>query len=154
MRLPLWVVFLHNSILVTTTLWPSLLGAMSCPLIPSAFFFRGLILLQKDFRFNVLVSDAITVSMVLQHIKDLDNTQGFVLDGFPRTIAQAQALDRELQSIGRQLDLAIYLNVPREELLFRLVGRFLCHAHQHVYNMYSRPPRVAGICDSDGSKLY
>jgi adenylate kinase len=101
-----------------------------------------------------LVSDDITVRMVLQHIKDLDNTQGFVLDGFPRTIAQAQALDRGLQSFGRQLDLAMYLNVPREELLFRLAGRSLCHAQQHVYNMYSRPPKVAGICDIDGSTLY
>ncbi len=101
-----------------------------------------------------LVPDDITVGMVLQRIEELEHTQGFLLDGFPRTIAQARALDRGLQSIGRQLDLAIYLNVPREELLSRLAGRFLCRAHQHLYNLHSRPPKVAGICDIDGSELY
>ncbi len=101
-----------------------------------------------------LVPDDITVKMVLQHIKELAPTQSFLLDGFPRTIAQARALDQGLQSIGRQLDLAIYLNVPREELLSRLAGRFLCQEHQHVYNTYSYPPKVAGLCDIDGSKLY
>lgn len=101
-----------------------------------------------------LVPDDITVSMVLQRIKDLNYTQDFLLDGFPRTIAQARALDQGLQSIGRQLDLVIYLQVPREELLSRLAGRFLCQAQQHVYNTHSRPPKVAGICDIDGSALY
>lgn len=101
-----------------------------------------------------LVPNDITVAMVLQYIKQLDQTQGFLLDGFPRTIAQAQALDQGLQSIGRQLDLAIYLNVPREQLLARLAGRFLCQAKQHVYNLHSCPPKVAGTCDIDGSRLY
>jgi adenylate kinase len=101
-----------------------------------------------------LVPDEITVAMVLQYIKHLDQTQGFLLDGFPRTLAQAQALDQGLQSIGRQLDLAIYLIVPREQLLARLEGRFLCQANQHVYNLQSCPPQVAGTCDIDGSRLY
>jgi adenylate kinase len=92
--------------------------------------------------------------MVLQHIQGLDYTQDFLLDGFPRTIDQARALDQGLQNIGRQLDLVIYLQVPGEELLLRLAGRFLCQAHQHVYNIRSRPPKVAGICDFDGSKLF
>jgi adenylate kinase len=101
-----------------------------------------------------LVPDDITVGMVLQRIKDLNYTQDFLLDGFPRTIAQARALDQGLQSIGQQIDLVIYLQVPREELLSRLAGRFLCQAQQHVYNTRSRPPKVAGICDIDGSTLY
>jgi len=101
-----------------------------------------------------LVPDDITVRMVLQQIKELDYAQGFLLDGFPRTLAQAQALERGLQGMGRKLDLVIYLNVSREELLSRLAGRFLCHAHQHDYNIFSHPPKVAGICDIDGSKLY
>lgn len=101
-----------------------------------------------------LVPDDITVKMVLQHIEELAPTQSFLLDGFPRTIAQARALEQGLQSIGRQLDLAIYLNVPREELLSRLAGRFLCQAHQHVYNTHSCPPKIAGVCDIDGSELY
>jgi adenylate kinase len=101
-----------------------------------------------------LVPDDITVSMVLQHIQSLDYTQDFLLDGFPRTVTQAQALDQGLQGIGRQLDLVIYLQVPREELLFRLAGRFLCQAQQHIYNIRSCPPKVAGICDIDGSTLF
>jgi len=77
-----------------------------------------------------------------------------LLDGFPRTVAQAQALDKGLQDAGRQIDLVIYLNVPREELLRRLSGRYICRANQHVYNVNSHPPKVAGICDLDGSELY
>ncbi len=101
-----------------------------------------------------LVPDTITNSMVLNCIKRLPDTQGVLLDGFPRTIPQAQALDRGLQTITRQIDLAIYIDVPRDELLDRLSGRYICQAHQHVYNVSSNPPRVSGICDIDGSALY
>ena len=59
-----------------------------------------------------------------------------------------------LGGVGKQIDLAIYLQVPREELLNRLSGRYICRAKQHVYNIYSRPPKVAGVCDIDGSELY
>jgi adenylate kinase len=101
-----------------------------------------------------LVPDTITNSMVLNCIKRLPDTQGVLLDGFPRTIPQAKALDRGLQIIARQIDLAIYLDVPRDELLERLSGRYICQAHQHVYNVTTKPPRVSGICDLDGSMLY
>jgi len=76
------------------------------------------------------------------------------LDGFPRTIAQAQALDEGLQEIERSITCALYLKVPRETLLRRLSGRYICRAHQHVYNVNTNPPRVPGICDLDGSELY
>jgi adenylate kinase len=79
---------------------------------------------------------------------------GVVLDGFPRTLVQAQTLDAELQHFNRKIDLVIYLKVSREELLQRLAGRVFCQAHQHVYHVKYRPPKVAGICDQDGSKLY
>lgn len=101
-----------------------------------------------------LVPDEITVAMVLSRIEEPDCARGVLLDGFPRTVAQAQALDQELQRIGRRIDLAIYLVVPREELLRRLSGRYICRANQHVYNIYSHPPKVPGICDIDGSELY
>ena len=101
-----------------------------------------------------LVPDEITISMVLNCIKRLPGAQGVLLDGFPRTIPQAKALDRGLQTIAQQIDLAIYLDVPRYELLDRLSGRYICQTHQHVYNVNTKPPRTSGICDLDGSLLY
>jgi adenylate kinase len=101
-----------------------------------------------------LVPDDVTVAMVLGRLAEPDCAQGVLLDGFPRTVAQAQALDKGLQEVGKQIDLAIYLQVPREELLNRLSGRYICRANQHVYNINTRPPKVAGVCDIDGSELY
>ena len=101
-----------------------------------------------------LVPDDITVAMVLGRLEEPDCRAGVLLDGFPRTVAQAQALDKGLEDAGRQIDLVIYLNVPREELLYRLSGRYICRANQHVYNVHTHPPKVAGICDLDGSELY
>ena len=101
-----------------------------------------------------LVPDALTVAMVLGRLEEPDCSQGVLLDGFPRTVAQAQALDKGLQEVGKQIDLAIYLQVLREELLKRLSGRYICRANQHVYNINTRPPKVAGVCDIDGSELY
>jgi len=101
-----------------------------------------------------LVPDEITVAMVLSCIKELDGTAGLLLDGFPRTVAQAQALDTGLQDLGQQIDVVVYLDVPREELFRRLAGRLICRAHQHVYHIHFHPPKVAGVCDLDGSELY
>lgn len=101
-----------------------------------------------------LVPDDLTVAMVLGRLAMPDCAQGVILDGFPRTVAQAQALDNGLQKAGKQIDIAIYLKVPREELLKRLSGRYICRANQHVYNIYSNPPKVPGVCDIDGSELY
>lgn len=101
-----------------------------------------------------LVPDDLTVAMVLGRLAMPDCAQGVTLDGFPRTVAQAQALDNGLQEAGKQIDIAIYLKVPREELLKRLSGRYICRANQHVYNIYSNPPKVPGVCDIDGSELY
>jgi adenylate kinase len=101
-----------------------------------------------------LVPDEMTIPMVLRHIEEPESMYGVLLDGFPRTLTQAQALDAELQHINRQMDLAIYLKVSRGELLKRLAGRLFCQANQHVYNTELRPPKVPGVCDLDGSKLY
>ena len=101
-----------------------------------------------------LVPDTLTVTMVVKRLEEPDCLQGVLLDGFPRTVAQAEVLDKGLQEVGKHIDFAIYLQVPREELLKRLSGRYICKAHQHVYNVNSNPPKVAGICDIDGSELY
>lgn len=101
-----------------------------------------------------LVPDALTVTMVIKRLEEPDCAQGVLLDGFPRTVAQAEVLDEGLKEVGKHIDLAIYLQVPREELLKRLSGRYICKANQHVYNVSSNPPKVAGICDLDGSELY
>lgn len=101
-----------------------------------------------------LVPDDLTVAMILHRLQQPDCIPGVLMDGFPRTIAQAEALDEGLRVVDKQLDSVVYLNVPRAELLKRLSGRYICKAHQHVYNIYSRPPKVAGVCDQDGSELY
>ncbi len=101
-----------------------------------------------------LVPDEVTVGMILTRIQQPDCAAGVLFDGFPRNVAQAIALDEGLQRIGRYIDVAVYLNVPREILLTRLSGRYICRAQQHVYNINTRPPKVAGICDIDGSELY
>jgi len=101
-----------------------------------------------------LVPDDVTIAMVLNRLKQPDCEPGVLLDGFPRTIAQAEALDKGLLELGRQVNAVVYLNVPRKELLQRLAGRYICRAHQHVYNIYTRPPKKPGICDLDGSELY
>jgi len=101
-----------------------------------------------------LVPDGVTISMVLHGISNLSSAQGVLLDGFPRTLLQAQALDEGLQQIGQNIELAIYLDVPRAPLLSRLSGRYICRANQHVYNSSSKPPKVSGVCDIDGSELY
>jgi adenylate kinase len=101
-----------------------------------------------------LVPDELTVAMVLERIAQPDCLPGLLLDGFPRTIAQAQVLDNNLPRMRQRIDKAIYLDVPYEELLKRLSGRSICRAHQHVYNTVTRPPRIPGFCDIDGSELY
>ncbi len=109
---------------------------------------------QKYVALGELVPDEITIPLVIRHLEAPESMQGVVLEGFPRTLAQAQALDAELQRIHRQIDLAIYLKVSREQLLQRLAGRVFCQAQQHVYHVKFHPPHVADRCDHDGSKLY
>jgi adenylate kinase len=102
-----------------------------------------------------LVPDHLTVAMVLKRITEPDaRRSGVLLDGFPRTIAQAQALDQGLTELAYHIECAVYLSVPREVLLRRLSGRYICRAHQHVYNIETKPPKTEGICDLDGSPLY
>ena len=101
-----------------------------------------------------LVPDNIIIGMIVEHLDDLDGKQGIVLDGFPRTNAQAYALDVALVQRGQQVNWAICLDAPRELLVERLSGRYICKAHGHVWNIRTRPPRTPGICDLDGSPLF
>ena len=102
-----------------------------------------------------LVPDDLIVALVLGRITEPDaRRRGVLLDGFPRTIAQAQTLDQGLAELGYHIDCAVYLTVSREILLRRLSGRYICRAHQHVYNRETNPPKVEGVCDIDGSPLY
>jgi len=101
-----------------------------------------------------LVPDDLTVTMILNRLAMPDCSGGVILDGFPRNVAQEQALDDGLHKVGKRIDLVFYLEVPREELLARLAGRYICRANQHVYNANTNPPKMPGVCDIDGSLLY
>ncbi|MBM3187811.1 MAG: adenylate kinase [Chloroflexi bacterium] len=101
-----------------------------------------------------LVPDQITIEMVADRLARPDCKDGVIFDGFPRTVAQAQALDRLLSTMGRQIDLAVYIRVSEQTLLERLGGRWTCRAHGHVYHRLYNPEQVPGICDIDGSELY
>ena len=100
-----------------------------------------------------LVPDAITVRILLERLARPDAQAGVVLDGFPRTAAQAVALDRALAGLGARVDQALEIDVPADELVRRMSGRWICQANGHVYNEAAHPPRVPGVCDLDGSPL-
>jgi adenylate kinase len=103
---------------------------------------------------GLLVPDEITIGMLLDRIAQPDCAKGFMLDGFPRTIEQAEALDTALKGQGQQIDKAIYVEVSPEELVRRLTGRWNCKNCGAVYHEVSQPPAKAGICDNCGSELY
>ena len=104
-------------------------------------------------RAGELVPDDMIVRIFLDRLDRPDARRGAILDGFPRTRAQAEALDGALADRGQRVDLAILIHVPVEDLVRRMSDRLVCTADSHVYNLRSNPPRVAGICDIDGSPL-
>jgi adenylate kinase len=100
-----------------------------------------------------LVPDDVTLEMLLARLAEPDAAAGVVLDGFPRTRAQAEALDRALGERGEQVTAAVLIEVPEEVLVARLADRWICEAAGHIYSRSARPPRVEGRCDLDGSPL-
>ena len=102
---------------------------------------------------GVLVPDNVTIRMVTDWINESEQAQGFVLDGFPRNIAQAEALDRELAGSGG-IDLVLSIRVSEKELLRRLAGRLVCRNCQTAYHEHFSPPEVAAECDGCGGELY
>jgi adenylate kinase len=100
-----------------------------------------------------LVPDEVVIGLVEERLARPDAARGFVLDGFPRTAAQAEALDAMLRRRGQSLDRVIFLDVGREELIRRLTGRRVCGRCGTAFHLVSAPPRVAGRCDKCGGEL-
>jgi adenylate kinase len=101
-----------------------------------------------------LVPDDVTIAMIRERLERPDCVQGALLDGFPRTPAQAQALADMLAALNGEVKLVPYISVPEGVLVERLTGRWTCRAQGHVYHEKYNPPKVAGRCDEDGSELY
>ena len=101
-----------------------------------------------------LVPDDVTIAMIRERLQRADCAAGALLDGFPRTPAQADALAAMLAELGGDVKCVPLISVPAEVLVERLTGRMSCRAAGHVYHVMYNPPKVAGICDEDGSELY
>ncbi|MGH7391617.1 MAG: adenylate kinase [Candidatus Rokuibacteriota bacterium] len=102
---------------------------------------------------GALVPDDVIVGLIAERLGQPDAGGGFVLDGFPRTIPQAEALERLLKDLGQSLDRVVYFDVPEAELLRRLTGRRSCPVCQSTYHVVSAPPKREGICDKCGATL-
>jgi len=101
-----------------------------------------------------LVPDDLTIEMVKERLTRPDCAQGALLDGFPRTVEQARALDHMLEGLGHQVDIVPYISVAEDELVARLSARRTCALNPlHIYNLKFNPPKVDGICDFDGGEL-
>jgi len=101
-----------------------------------------------------LVPDDVTIAMIRERLARPDCQNGALLDGFPRTPAQAVALEEMLQELSGAINKVPYIRVPEAVLIERLSGRWTCKAQGHIYHARSNPPKQAGICDVDGSELY
>jgi adenylate kinase len=101
-----------------------------------------------------LVPDEVTVGMVRERLARSDAAEGVILDGFPRTIAQAEALEELLADMGETLDAVPYIKVPEDVLLARLSGRWTCKKCGAMYHEIFNPPEKAGVCDRCGGELY
>ena len=100
-----------------------------------------------------LVPDELIVAMAAERLQQEDAQDGFILDGFPRTIEQAKALDKQLAELGRRVTTALLIDVPDEEVVRRLSGRRVCVKSGHNYHVEFDPPKREDICDQDGSRL-
>jgi adenylate kinase len=101
-----------------------------------------------------LVPDDVTIAMVMERLSQPDCAGGAILDGFPRTIAQAEALDRALAERGHEISVVLYVAVPDEVLVERVSGRRLCRVCGESYHVRFNPPKQPGVCDNDGAELY
>ena len=103
---------------------------------------------------GMLVPDEITIKMVLERISAPDCEAGVILDGFPRNLQQAKALDKALAEPAKSIDKVVYIKVSEDELLKRLSGRWICRNCQTPYHAVGSPPKVWGKCDKCGGELY
>jgi adenylate kinase len=100
-----------------------------------------------------LVPDEVIIGVIADRLESGEADHGFILDGFPRTVPQAEALDQKLGEISRQLTAVILIDVPDDEIVRRLSGRRVCTEGNHVYHVDFSPPEQEGLCDIDGSEL-
>ncbi|HHW20590.1 MAG TPA: adenylate kinase [Thermodesulfovibrio thiophilus] len=101
-----------------------------------------------------LVPDSVVLGMVKERLSQDDCKKGFILDGFPRNVAQAEALDKMLVEMNMPLDVALNLDVPFDDLMKRLTGRRTCRSCGQMYNIYYSPSKVEGKCDKCGGELF
>ncbi len=100
-----------------------------------------------------LVSDDIVMELIRERLREPDTEPGFILDGFPRNLAQAEALDAMLAEIDKPLQVALHIDVDFDTLIQRLTGRRTCESCGQMYNIYFSPPKVDGVCDKCGGRL-
>ena len=103
---------------------------------------------------GALVPDEVTIGIVRERLQKEDCQTGFLLDGFPRTVKQASALDELLTSLGRKVECVIHVDVPQEILMKRLTGRRICKECGSTYHLEFNPPKVAGVCNKCSGALY
>jgi adenylate kinase len=141
---------------------PSLSERLGIPVVATGDLFRAAVrdgtpLGVEAKRFmdaGQLVPDEITVRLFLERLGRPDAAAGVILDGFPRTAVQARALDEALDGRGERVSAAVLVDVPEDELIRRMSGRWICRASGHPYHETSSPPSTVGVCDLDGSELY
>ncbi|MBP2403520.1 adenylate kinase [Streptomyces netropsis] len=110
---------------------------------------------QEYMRAGQLVPDEVTIGMAKDRMEQADATDGFLLDGFPRNLAQAEALDGILKADGLKLDAVLDLEVPEDEVVKRIAGRRICrNESSHVFHAIYNPPKTEGVCDACGGELY
>ncbi|UOQ83930.1 adenylate kinase [Gracilibacillus salinarum] len=102
---------------------------------------------------GALVPDEVTIGIVKERLSKDDCQKGFLLDGFPRTLAQAEALDELLSNMNRSIDFVLHVDVAKEKLVERLTGRRICPKCGTTYHVLFNPPEVEGVCDKDGEAL-
>jgi adenylate kinase len=100
-----------------------------------------------------LVPDEVIIGVIVERLGSSEAADGFILDGFPRTLAQAEALDAEIERLGRRLTAALLIDVSNDEVVRRLGGRRTCVKSGHVFHVEFDPPKSEGVCDIDGSRL-
>ena len=101
-----------------------------------------------------LVPDDLVIKIVEERLKRDDCKDGFILDGFPRTLLQAEALDKILTRMSKKIDYVINIDVPAEDIVKRLTSRRICKKCGNIYNLLSNPPKIDGKCDICGGELY
>src|SRR5512140_667570 len=108
---------------------------------------------QKYMESGQLVPDEVVIGVVRDRLAEPDAGEGFLLDGFPRTVPQAEALDAMLAEAGRRITHVVLIDVPADELVQRIAGRRSCAVCGKIYNVTFDPPKTAGVCDLDGGEL-